>query len=354
MSNHATIQARPRVDDRWKHECRNELNTCLDGCSSGMRQLGRLGDRLEQLDRTLEPLRRAEAVEVREAGHELARASQRIGELRQRLGTLEREQQVQAQRGRQLTHEADQRGRSMVRDLEESRQGLIALRRDLAQVTTEAAAVGRTVETAFRRASELVADLDREAARGRRIEASLDSAWAQGGSVLQTLRSANDTWAALSTELASAAQTCETRLAESNLLVDALTSSESAAFAVWRGLREQAWEIAEYQVRESGVELLLQDSRQRRVAFEISRREHSGEDLLLELDLSGFDAEGESCECDEQLEELLEEIADLLAIESTRVERPHRRGAGGSRLKTPAIQADRPVTRVRPRREKAR
>lgn len=329
MSNHATVQARPRIDDRWLRQCGRDLSSCRSECTSSLRELGRLGSRLQQLDKSLEPLRRAEAVEVRQAGRELSRASRKVQALQQQIETLEQDHRTKTLASRSLIQQADQRGRALTRDLDQSRQRLAALRGDLSRLRAEAEAVGLVLQSAFREASKALADLDRLAAEGDRIQARLDRAWADTEAVRSLLQSAESTWDAVGEELGQRGRECERQATEVAMLLDVLHQSESAAFALWRGLRDQSWELAEYRVRESGVELLLQDDRRRQVAFEIFRKNRGEQDLLLELDLSGFDTKGEFCECDEHLEELLEELDDLLIIESTKVEHPHRRGPGG-------------------------
>lgn len=330
MSNHATVQVRPRVDDRWLRQCGRELDLCQTECVSGLQELGVLSNRLQELNRSLLPLLRAEAAEVRQAGQELSRASQEVRALQAQLVALEQEHGTKTLQARRWIRESDLRGRELSRDLDQSCRDLATVRRQLRSFRTETQAIGTVLQTAFRAADQVLKDLKRLEAQGQRIQNRLDGAWNDTGKVRQILEYTQSLWASLEGELDARTLACDRQLTEAALLLDALQQSESAAFALWRGLREQSWELAEYRARESGVELLLRDDRQRQVAFEMYRQGRESNDLVLELDLSGFDLQDLSCECDEQLEEILEELDDLLVIEATRVERPHRRRPGDS------------------------
>jgi chromosome segregation ATPase len=346
MSNHGTVVARPRPDDRWKRTCEADLDRCYTSCRDTLARTEALGSGMARLSKAIAPLRNLDLPQVRAAARELDQATSRVRELQGTLHRLHQESRELDRTGSARTAEAARTSRRVEAGLAAERSRLDQMRREVAATQRQTAQLGQRLTGALRQATAAVEALERTAEQGRQIEAGVSRALADQQTVRDQLTQAQEAWAEVEESIGDRCRSFDQGAAEASLLLDSLHSSEAAAFAVWRSLRDHDYDVVEYRREEDGIEVFLKNRDDRLVALQLKREGETGEEILLDLDLAGFDPVNESEHCDRQLAELLEDISDAVIICQTETEHPHRRRPGGQGQRVVAPRATRTETRT--------
>lgn len=346
MSNHTETDFRMDQYRQWQSRCRSDIRTCLDQCARAERGLGQAGRSLAALSSDLTSL----ATSFKDMGG----LQDLIQQLGQEVERFEAQLAVSEKVGQDLAHRSRQ-----TLDLSRAKQSAADLRASESQAQLQSMAgrltasmratehLGDSVSRYLDRASRIIAEITRQqekgAATGRRVEQSWDALQ----QAMLRFSDARQRWQQVQAQVAADHLRMQTDLSQVQLMLDALSQSEAATYAVFQTMLEQDFKVVAYARTNDGVEAFLEDENQRMIALQIRRQADEGDRILLDLDLSGFDIEGENRACDAARDRLLQRLMDKGVLTGTRVSHPHWRGAAGGRLREPVSSREASARRTR-------
>jgi chromosome segregation ATPase len=220
--------------------------------------------------------------------------------------------------GNQVLTRAHQDNRALAADQQATEQRLAKTANETHELSLRIERLTRELDRQMQEANRLVDAIEHSKSQHRQIDRTIDQDLDALHSAARALQGVIGQWVDLSSHLSELNLNVDSHIQEIQVLAEAVTRSP-ALYALLENLRDFQFEHLE--VFENGLEAFFVDENERRVTI-TSRRPEKPADVLLDsirvtIDLSGFDAEGETVECDEALEELLDLDGAVIVTRTT-------------------------------------
>ncbi len=211
-----------------------------------------------------------------------------------------RQGDAQAEAARSTSREAQRLSTAAATEGSRLRQDLDRQRAELEEIAGElqrqhalADAIGEALASLFRQAEALLAAISQQEARGREIELRIQTETERSESGKQTLRVELARWSESRDRLQGAAFESERAIDQMSEQLEALERARDRFESIIHDLRAEGFASMEHHVRESSVEALLADGRERfiRLQLKVEQRAERREELALDIELFDWDEE---------------------------------------------------------------
>ncbi len=329
MSNHTTVSIRESRNQKWRNECRQSIRSCVNQCNQVSSEINATRNSLYNMERAVSSLRNQSFSKLNEAGLLIKNAAAKLQNLENEVKQAERESINMERAGRQKVENAATESENIANGLATSDQHLESLTKTVTSELQAVKDIGSKLETLFQDANNLTEDIENSKSEGQSIENNLSETWSLTNAELKSFSQVYGEWSIIKGELDANLNKWTQQFGQMALMIDSLKNSEAAAYTVLQNLIDQDYNLIQCKVSELGVEAFLKDSDERVVAFMVSHRQESSDDILLELDISDCDMEGGSSLCDELNDIILDDLGGAVIIDKSHVSHPDRRKPGG-------------------------
>jgi len=333
MSNHTRTNVVLDESLQWKRQCLQESQVVLKRCEGMKRDLDNTHQKMASIQTAIASLPRyfegiAELPEL------LKGAQNTIEVFDQNLQRMTKLGEMVHEKSSECLEFAKMESEELFKRLAISAAQLNDLNRSVNEGIQKTKEIGTAIEGYFNKAEQVISKLKRVKENGRKIDEKTNRSWDELQISLSIFNEAKKSWGDVFSSVSKDHKKLSESIASIDFISDALKDIQNSNFAIIQSMLGDNYNLVSYQRSDMNIEAFLRDAEDRMIAINISPERHIEEGILMELDLSDFDEEGEHDHCDFELNNVLDTLTELGILRKTRTEHPHRKSFGELNIKT--------------------